>query len=128
MYAQTVPFQFIGELIEVHFDKLPGLEKKPTCPQSFIWREETFQIEEMLEEWVDFERKGHMARNMVPAHLSRASRAGSWGVGRFCFRVRVTGGRIFEIYYDRSPKTASDRKGHWFLMGERRSVTSPSND
>ena len=28
-------------------------------------------------------------------------------------------GRIFEIYFDRAPQNAGDRKGHWFLKGER---------
>jgi hypothetical protein len=40
-------------------------------------------------------------------------------VGRYYFCVRVESGQIFEIYFDRAPKSAGDRKGHWFLMGER---------
>ena len=63
-----------------------------------------------------------MARNMRPDHALAAARRGSWGVGRDYFRVRtgVTAGdgRIFDIYYDRSPKTASERKGMWFLFRE----------
>jgi hypothetical protein len=56
---------------------------------------------------------------MQPAHLQSASRLGSWGVGRYSFCVFVDGGRIFEIYFDRAPQDAGDRKGHWFLKGER---------
>jgi len=43
---------------------------------------------------------------------------GSWGVGRFFFRIRVDTGKIFEIYYDRAPKGSKLRKGAWFLVGE----------
>jgi len=42
------------------------------------------------------------------------------GVGRFYFRVRVDGGQIYDIYYDRAPKDADRRKGQWFLYRELR--------
>lgn len=111
------PLSFIVEEIEVRFDKPPMLEKAPSCPDGFTWRGVSYVIVELLEEWHDFRRRG--LRNMRPAHLSRAEKTGSWGKGRFCFRVRVGDGRIFEIYYDRAPVDAGDRKGHWFLLGER---------
>ncbi len=98
------------------------VQKSPPCPAAFIWRGETFPIAEMLEAWQDFSRRGRMARNMRPEHASAASRRGSWGVGRFHFQVRVEDGRIFELYYDRAPESAGDRKGHWFLLGERKVV------
>lgn len=116
----SIPFNFIGEPIEVIYDQQPVFSKSPTCPSAFVWREETYPVVEMLETWVDYTRRGRMARNMQPAHSAAASRRGSWGVGRFHFRVRVEGGRIFEIYYDRAPESAGDRRGHWFLFGERR--------
>lgn len=116
----SFPMNFIGEPVEAIFEQPPMLLKSPPCPNAFIWRGETFQVEEMLETWVSYERRGRMARNMRPSHSAAASRRGSWGVGRFSFRVRVTGGRIFELYYDRAPESAGDRAGHWFLLGERR--------
>lgn len=63
-----------------------------------------------------------MSRNMRPAHAARASRDGSWGVGRFYFRVTVHTGQMFEIYYDRAPEDVDNRKGGWFLLGERKSI------
>jgi len=33
-------------------------------------------------------------------------------------RVRAAGGRVFDIYCDRSPRTASERKGVWFIFRE----------
>jgi hypothetical protein len=103
---------FIGEPIEVRFFSAPVLEKKPTCPDAFTWNGETFEVSERLAEWSEF------ARNMRPTHATSAERRGSWGVGRFYFRVRVEGNRVFELYYDRQPKGADQRKGGWFLYRE----------
>lgn len=111
------PISFIAEEIAVWFDHPPTLEKVPVCPNRFLWRGDWYEVRELLEEWRDFRRRG--PRNMRPAHLSRAEKTGSWGKGRFCFRVRVDAGRVFDIYYDRAPEEAADRKGHWFLLGER---------
>lgn len=116
---KTRPFQFIDDPIEVGFDVPPQREKSPSCPQRFTWQGRVYHISAVLEEWVDYDRRGHMARNMTPAHLASAARAGSWGVGRFFFRVSVDSGQIFELYYDRAPKDVDNRKGGWFLRGER---------
>lgn len=110
--------RFIQEQISVEFDKPPVLEKKPGCPNRFIWREDHFEIIEILAEWHDYQRRGRMARNMIPAHASTAERRGSWGVGQDYFRVRTGVGRIFDIYYDRAPLDAGRRKGAWFLDRE----------
>lgn len=113
------PTHFIDEPIAVIFEHPPLLEKKPECPNSFIWQGQTFEITQLLSEWFDFERRGRNARNMQPQHASRASVKGSWGVGRFFFRVQVAQGRTFEIYYDRAPLDALHGKGGWFLFLER---------
>lgn len=112
------PLRFIAEPIVVEFDEPPLLEKKPGFPDRFAWRGETCRIAENLMEWHDYGRRGRMASNMRPAHLEVASRRGSWGVGRYYFRVRTDSGRIFDLYYDRAPKNADDRKGAWFLYRE----------
>lgn len=119
---QTLPLHFYDDPIEVIFKEPPTYEKSPSCPQAFIWQGETFLITELLEEWVDYTRRGRMARNMSPAHAASARIKGSWGVGRFSFRVRVESGRFFEIYYDRAPEDCDDRKGNWFLKGERKAA------
>jgi hypothetical protein len=115
----TIPSHFYDEPIQVHFSTPPVLEKKPTCPDGFTWREEYFPICEVLEEWADFKRRGRMARNMAPAHLASASRLGSRGVGRFHFRVKTSAGRLFELYFDRAPEDVDNQKGRWYLLGER---------
>ncbi len=120
MTQSTIPFQFYDEPIEVIFDEPPVYEKKPECPKGFIWRGQTYLIVEVLEEWVDYRRRGKLDRNMKPAHLATARIKGSWGVGRFTFRVKVDSGQFFEFYYDRAPENSDNRKGNWFLMGERK--------
>jgi len=55
---------------------------------------------------------------MRPANAAKAIRRGSWGVGRFYFRVLTEQDRIFELYYDRAPKDVDDRDGSWFLDRE----------
>jgi hypothetical protein len=117
---ETVPFHFIDEPIQVYFDTPPLLEKTPPCPNGFTWQGQDLRITALLFEWQDFRRRGRMARNMIPAHTQHAARVGSWGVGRYFFRVQVEDSRIFEIYYDRTPADAFNRKGKWFLLGERR--------
>ena len=113
-----VPFHFLDEPIEVHFDTPPLLTRKPDAPQAFVWREERFAVDDILATWSDYRRRGRSERNMQPAHAQVAVRRGSWGVGRFYFRLRVQGGRVFDIYYDRAPEDAGDRVGHWFVYRE----------
>ena len=104
-------------MIEVEYDTPPALEKRPGCPDRLIWRGDAYGIVELLSEWHDYTRRGRMARNMRPDHAAAAARRGSWGVGRDYYRVRTDRGRIFDIYYDRVPRGASERKGMWFLFG-----------
>jgi len=112
------PKHFIGEQVEVQFDKPPLFSKKPGCPDRFVWKDQTFQIIEKLSEWQDFSRSGRMEYNMRPANAAKAKRRGSWGVGRFYFRVQTDSERVFELYYDRAPKDVDDRKGAWILYRE----------
>jgi len=112
------PLRFIGEPITVLFDEPPVWKKRPGCPDGFVWRGETYRVVELLSEWCDFRRRGKMARNMRPSHLAVAVGRGSWGVGRFTFRLRTAGGRVFELYYDRAPRSVDDREGTWMLYRE----------
>lgn len=112
------PKRYIGREIEVDFDEAPALKKSPHCPNVLRLQEETLRVVEILEEWSDFKRRGRFAENMRREHLEVAQSRGSWGVGRMFFRVRVEDGRLFELYYDRAPKDATDRLGYWFLRCE----------
>ena len=112
------PLRFIGEPVDVYFDKPPMLEKKPGPPSGFNWRGDKFVIVELLSEWHNYGRRGRMARNMRPSHAASASVRGSWGVGQDYFRVRTADNRFFDLYYDRAPKSVDERKGAWFLDRE----------
>jgi hypothetical protein len=116
--VEAAPLHFIDELIEVAFDETPTLTKKPGCPDRFTWRGEVYHVVEMLNEWHDYRRRGHLAHNMRAEHLAAAAWRGSWGVGRDYYRVRVDTGQLFDLYYDRAPKHAADRKGGWYLYRE----------
>ncbi|MEW6568602.1 MAG: DUF6504 family protein [Chloroflexota bacterium] len=118
MPPELVPIRFIDAEIEVEFERPLLLSKKPEAPQAFRWQGERFQVSEVLSRWFDFERRGRASQNMQPAHLRAAVRRGSWGVGRYYFRVRTGRGRIFDLYYDRAPESAADRAGHWVLWRE----------
>jgi hypothetical protein len=110
--------RFIGEPIEVEFDVEPALSKAPGCPDRFVWRGTRHAVRELLADWSDATRRGRMAVNLIPEHAERAGRRGSWGVGRRYFRVRTAAGRLFELYYDRSPARTGHRLGGWFLYRE----------
>jgi hypothetical protein len=110
--------RFVSERIDVMLKDHDLPEKRPGCPASFVWRDEVFTVVECLSEWRDYARRGKMARNMMPQHVARAEQTGSWGVGRYYHRVRTDSGRVFDVYYDRAPSSATDRKGGWFLFRE----------
>lgn len=120
------PLDFVDEPITIIYDQPPVMAKSPTCPSGFTWRGQPYRVIEMLETWVDYSRRGRFARNMIESHAIMASRRGSWGVGRFHFIVRVESGRVFQIYYDRAPRSVSDRMGQWFLLGERSHTQRPA--
>ena len=115
-----IPVKFINESIIPHYDTQPVLEKKSGCPDSFLWRGEEHRIIEIISEWHDYKRSGRMTRNMKPTHASTAERRGSWGVGIDYYRIKTESDRIYDIYYDRAPKSADQRKGSWFIYRELR--------
>ena len=113
-----MPSRFLLEPITVSWDDPPLLEKKPRCPDRFTWLERQFEVVELLGEWRDYRRRGRMASNMRPSNARRARLSGSRGVGRFYFRVRVRGGRIYEIYFDRAAAGKVPGQAGWFVSRE----------
>ena len=116
---KLIPIKFIDEAIEVFFDSPPTFSKHPPCPSGFQWDGVYYNIKVSLYEWQDYNRRGKYKFTMRPSMIKRASKKGSWGVGRYTFIVETSSGRIFEIYYDRSPKNVDDRTGIWVLLSER---------
>jgi hypothetical protein len=70
---ELIPIHFFDQPIEPIFDTPPALEKSPDCPNGFVWDGKTYRVIEMLSSWVDFKRRGRMARNMQPQHAAVAS-------------------------------------------------------
>jgi hypothetical protein len=118
--------QFIDEPIAVSFRKPPQYSKKPGVPDSFTWQDTLYPIDRLISSWTDFSRRGRMARNMRPSNARKTVGRGSWGVGRFYFRVKVEGGQYFDLYYDRAPRAAGEGEGQWILL--RRVEPSESTD
>ena len=112
------PIRFINNKIEVRYNSPPLLEKKPGCPDGFLWQEFQHNIFEVISEWHDYDRKGRMSKNLQPANAKKTSKRGSWGVGQDYYRVKTEENRIFDIYYDRAPKSVNHRKGAWYLYRE----------
>jgi hypothetical protein len=127
MDPDWIAIRFIDEEVEPVFDKPPAMSKKPGAPAGFKWNDEVFQVETLVSTWFDFQRRGNMTRNMRPANLRKAQRRGSWGVGRYYFRLETSQGRCFDLYYDRAPKNAGDRLGHWFLFRELKRLDPSDN-
>jgi hypothetical protein len=122
MSQEYQPLHFIGASIQVEFEKEPLHKRKPHCPDRFTWKEKIVVITEKINEWYDYSRSGSMTHNMRPANMAKALRRGSWGVGRFYFRVLTDQGQIYDLYYDRAPKDASDREGGWYLYREMEKI------
>lgn len=118
MNENYLPVRFSGESIQVSFDKPPAKTKSPPCPDHFTWNDQVYRVAAILKQWFDFSRRGRFRNNMQPHNQRKAIRRGSWGVGRFYFRVRTSSDHIFELYYDREPSDVDDRYGTWILYRE----------
>ena len=112
------PIHFINEEIQVDYDQKPVYKRTPTAPQRFDWRDEHFEIKEILLEWKDYDRRGRNAHNMRPTNLLKAAKRGSRGVGRFYFRVMTQCDRIFQLYFDRADWDIETQTGSWMLHSE----------
>jgi hypothetical protein len=105
---------FICEPIEVEFEKVSGLLKKPGPPLRFVWREQSYTVAEILMEWMDY-GGSPVPNGRRPRYFIRsAQHQGSWGIGRQFYRVRAEEGGEFVIYYDRHP-TAKGIDSGWFM-------------
>lgn len=117
--------RLIATKVEVQFAEPQLHKKRPVYPSAFVWNGEKHQICQILSEWQNFSRRGRLSQNMQFEHLMRASKKGSWGVGRYYFRVKTVSGQIFDLYYDRAPRRVDDRLGSWILYQE---LVQPGQD
>lgn len=106
--------RFVGEEISVTLPDRPHPRRDPPAPTSFCWRQREIQVRDIISEWWDYSHvpRGHRATRQ--AHREKASRRGSYGVGRHHFLILTDLGRC-EIYYDRRP-TSPGGAGSWVLF------------
>lgn len=108
--------KFISAEIEVVFKVEPLLKKRTGPPDAFAWEGQQFPIVAVLAEWHDYDKRRE--RDTTRRSQTQLTRKhGSWGLGRDFYRVRTENGRVFDLYYDRSPKGADDI-GRWVLYKE----------
>lgn len=114
--------RFIGEPVEVLYDRPPALEKRPGPPDGFVWKGRVYRVAAVLREWHDYRPRGKTAAFYLKERGSYRAKAverrGTWGVGRDYYRVRTESGEVFDLYYDRAPQGPGPekRKGGWYLF------------
>lgn len=87
--------EFIGESIDV------ATRGEPREPVSFVWRDETHVISEILHAWSDW------GFNPATKHRNWRSRR-----HRNYYRIRTEGGPVYEMYLDRGIKPGREA---WIL-------------
>ena len=95
---------FISEPIlplEASFDTGGMARGEPGLPQRFRWREKEFTVEDVLEQWKE--------------HGDCRNGSGERYVRKHGYRVRVTDGAIFRIYFQRTQGTGKLPKSRWWI-------------
>ena len=73
----------------------------PTMPKTFTWRGEAFEVGAVLETW----KETGPAREAGNTQYLR----------KHWFRIRTTSGQVMKIYFERSARSAKQRKTRWWL-------------
>ena len=84
------------------FDTASMAHGEPGLPKSFEWRGRSFEIVEELGRWKESSREG-----------ARAS--GSLYLRRHHFKLRMSDGSIWTVYFVRQTPRAGNAKRRWFL-------------
>ena len=99
-----MPEEFVSEPIK----PVPGtmdvsgmLRGEPGLPKSFIWREQEYAVDEVLERW----------KETSPCRSGGRERY----VRKHWFRIRTTTGHEMKIYFERQPRLAREAKSRWWL-------------
>ena len=95
---------FIGEAIRpdaATFNALALIGGVPEMPKRFTWRDETFEVAEVLETWKEL----GPAKEGGPHQYLR----------KHWFRIRTTSGDEMKIYFERTARSAKQRRTRWWL-------------
>jgi hypothetical protein len=110
---------FVGAAIEVGHDTPPAVAKRPGPPDEIVWQDQRLRVVAVLREWHDYRPRGSTKSFYVKERGSyralAAQRRGSFGVGRDYYRLRLSSGEVFDVYYDRSPRAGQGGRGGWYL-------------
>lgn len=90
---------------------------EPGLPHGFTWRGESARIVRLLEKWKESSREGgNEARELY--------------LRRHCYKMEMTDGRVWTVYFERQSQRGGHPKQRWFLftIEELQSRdTNPSN-
>ena len=104
--------QFISEMmvpVTATMDTSRMAMGEPGLPREFIWRGKTVVVEMVLKAW----------RTTRPCRHGSGERY----VGRHWYDVRVVGGTLMRIYFDRQPENGRAGMGWWvFSVREEEKV------
>lgn len=84
------------------FDAAAMARGEPGLPGGFVWRNATYQVVEVLEAWKMSEAES--ARPGAERYLRR-----------HYYRIRVTGGDVWTVYFTRQASRGGPAKSRWFL-------------
>ena len=107
-----MPSSFISEPItpvKGTFDPAGMARGEPGLPQRFRWRKKEYAVAEVLEQWKD--------------HGDCAHGSGERYVRRHGYRVRVTDGTVFRLYFQRTFGRAQPSSQRWWIQSVERSCT-----
>ncbi len=97
-----MPETFISEAIEpVAGSFQPARHAgEPALPMQFCWRDQTFDIAEVLDVWKESSAKYGETERYLRKH---------W------YEIRTVCGRIMKIYFERQARSSASRKQRWWL-------------
>ncbi len=102
--------EFVSESITPHkgtFDAAPMAAGMPGLPSGFDWRGTSYAVVERLETW-----------KQSGAEKGRAD--GERYLRRHYFRVRMSDGSVWTVYFTRQPSGSGSARRRWFIYSVER--------
>jgi hypothetical protein len=96
---------FVSEPIEPlagTFDTAAMARAEPGLPRGFRWRDDMYEVIDVLERWKESAPEGGRP-------------GGERYLRRHCFRLRMSDGSTWTVYFTRRTPRSGNRKRRWFL-------------
>lgn len=100
-----VAAEFVSECItplSADFDTRAMASGRPGLPGGFRWRDREYRVAEILESWKE-------------SGPERGKLAGERYLRRHVWRVRMTDGSLWTVYFVRQPSPGAAQRRRWFL-------------